>query len=209
VPLINSLVLFTLLYTSFSYVYQQFFPEKLTTFEQKVLSLPETTKTIVNKRDIVLSNTSGLRLYKDQPYTGQVATYYASGQIAKLSDYQSGLRHGSLQQWFNDGTLGFKAEYIDGILHGASKSWWGNGRLRSSSYFHQGKVHGESMQWYASGEMFKKMNYKHGKEVGLQQAWRRNGKLFSNYEYVNGRIFGLKRANMCVELKDEIIFEQP
>ncbi|WP_441002382.1 toxin-antitoxin system YwqK family antitoxin [Pseudocolwellia agarivorans] len=157
----------------------------------------------VNKKDIVISKTTGLRLYKGAPFTGEVATYYPSGQLAKLSSYQSGLRHGFLKQWFPNGKMSFNSEYSKGIVNGVTTSWWSNGHLRSVSPFLNGKVHGDTQQWYATGEIFKKMHYEQGKEVGLQQAWRRNGKLYSNYEYVNGRIFGLKRANMCVELEDE------
>ncbi|MEO9507912.1 MAG: toxin-antitoxin system YwqK family antitoxin, partial [Nonlabens ulvanivorans] len=163
----------------------------------------QTTAVRVNKKDIVISKTTGLRLYKGTAFTGEVATYYPSGQLAKLSRYESGLRHGFLKQWFPNGKMSFNSEYSKGIVNGVTTSWWSNGHLRSVSPFLNGKVHGNTQQWYATGEIFKKMHYEQGKEVGLQQAWRRNGKLYSNYEYVNGRIFGLKRANMCVELEDE------
>lgn len=162
-------------------------------------------KTLVNKKDIVISNTTGLRLFKGEPYSGDVVVYYPSGKLAKRSSYKLGLRHGFLKQWFTNGVLSFSAEYIEGVLNGITQSWWNNGNTRSISPFLNGKVHGYTSQWYATGEKFKKMHYKQGKEVGLQQAWRRNGKLYSNYEYVNGRIFGLKRANMCVELESEQI----
>ena len=157
----------------------------------------------VNKDDIVLSKKTGLRLYKGTPFTGEVAVYYPSGQLAKLSSYTLGLRQGFLKQWFPNGKMSFSSEYSKGIVNGITTSWWSNGHLRSVSPFLNGKVHGDTQQWYATGEIFKKMHYEQGKEVGLQQAWRRNGKLYSNYEYVNGRIFGLKRSNMCVELEDE------
>jgi len=48
----------------------------------------------VAKQDIVISKKTGLRLYQGKPYTGDVVVYYPSGEIAKLSNYQSGLRHG-------------------------------------------------------------------------------------------------------------------
>ncbi len=163
---------------------------------------------LVNKKEITISKKTGLRLYKGKPYSGNVAVYYPSGRLSKLSTYVLGLRHGLLKQWFSNGVLSFSAQHAKGILNGDSKSWWRNGNKRSISPFLNGKVHGDTMQWYATGEVFKKMHYEFGKEVGLQQAWRRNGKLYSNYEYVNGRIFGLKRSNMCLELKDEKIIKK-
>ena len=198
--LVNCLAIFLLTVTTFDVVAKQKFTTQIRSGIAEVA--------LVNQKDIVLSTTSGLRLYKGEPYTGNVVSYYPSGQLAKLSSYQSGLRHGLLKQWFKHGELGFSAEYQAGILHGISQSWWGNGNKRSITLFEHGKINGDSFQWYSSGEIFKKMHYEKGKEVGLQQAWRRNGKLFSNYEYVNGRIFGLKRANMCVELEDENVFVQ-
>lgn len=157
----------------------------------------------VDKKQIVISKTSGLRLFQGQPYTGEVASYYPSGQLAKLSDFKQGLRDGNLKQWFSNGQLSFHSTYKSGVLEGETKSWWSNGMLRSVTGYQNGKVHGVVRQWYATGEKFKKLHYEFGKETGLQQAWRQNGKLYSNYEYVNGRVYGLKRANMCVELNDE------
>ena len=198
--LINFLVLFSVLIGST--VILQPFAKTIMQLEERSEDT-EVSNIRVNKKDIVISKKTGLRLYHGEPYTGEVVVYHASGKLAKLSNYNLGLRHGYLKQWFPNGVLSFSAEYVEGIPNGITQSWWENGNLRSMSTFVDGKANGESKQRYVTGELFKKMHYENGIEIGLQQAWRQNGKLFTNYEYVNGRIFGLKRSNMCVELKDE------
>ncbi len=157
----------------------------------------------VAANEITIAMNTGVRMYRGLPFTGEAVTYYASGQIAKLEQFEAGRRDGFLRQWYENKVLAFDSHYVAGRLEGQTTSWWKNGNLRSVSPYVEGRVTGESKQWYVTGELFKKMHYIDGQEVGLQQAWRQNGKLYSNYHYINGRVFGLKRSNMCVGLEDE------
>jgi len=135
---------------------------------KKAISVPQISKT-----EIILSPETGLRMHKNTPYTGDVVSYYPTGELYKLERFKQGLRQDFLKQWFKSGVLSFHANYHAGVQQGKTTSWWGNGMTRSETTFIAGQVNGLSLQWYATGQRFKKMNYRNGKEVGLQQAWRK------------------------------------
>ena len=159
----------------------------------------------VVERAAISINKKGERAYKQRPYTGEVVTYYSSGQLSTSDMFVNGRRQGYAKRWFANGVLAYESNYVSGVREGVEKSWWDNGNRRTKAVFVKGKKDGEAFSWYRNGPKFKKSNYSSGLPTGLQQGWRRNGKLFTNYEYKNGRIYGLKKANSCVGLKDETV----
>lgn len=150
-------------------------------------------------------NAQGLRVLSNEPYTGEVVSWYSNGVVSAVEQFEHGRRHGAFRQWFNTGELAFESFYQSGHREGYTRSWWFNGNLRSETHYVNGVADGEARSWYRSGMPFKRFNYVEGQPSGLQQAWRENGKLFSNFEYRNGRIFGLRKANTCVGLENEDI----
>lgn len=158
----------------------------------------------VDKSEISI-NKQGQRVYQNQPFTGEMLSYHASGALASADQFVNGRRQGYAKKWFADGVLGYESYYVSGVREGTTRSWWFNGNLRSETNFVEGKSEGIAWRWYRSGAKFKRFNTEAGKPVGLQQAWRKNGTLYSNFEYKNGRIYGLRKANNCVGLEDEVI----
>lgn len=163
------------------------------------------SRLVVDKSEISIEKNTGERVYKGIPFTGDAVTFYPSGQMAILEQYQDGRWQGYKKRWFANGSLSSEAYYQNGYSDGLHTSWWGSGNLRSQTHYQAGQLHGSALKWYPSGVQFKKLNYLNGQPTGLQQAWRENGKLFSNFEYKNGRIYGLNKANLCVVLEDEEI----
>lgn len=160
---------------------------------------------VVDKSQISIEKSTGNRVYKGTRFTGDAVTYYPSGQMATLEQFQDGRWHGKRLRWFEDGVLSQESLYEQERPVGTHKSWWSNGHLRTQYEYENGELHGIAYKWYRSGEKFKMLNYVEGEASGLQQGWRENGKLFANFEYRNGRVFGMNRANLCYGLKDEEI----
>ena len=167
------------------------------------LNVPDRDSDVVMLRDLTIDRTTGLRLYRGQPFTGEARAYHGDDVLARAEQFVAGRRDGFLRMWFADGSLGFDATYVSGRREGLTRSWWDNGNRRSQTFFVNDKPHGVAWSWYASGETLKRYNYDMGRPDGLQQGWRLNGKLFSNFEYRNGRAYGLRNSNMCIGLEDE------
>ncbi len=157
----------------------------------------------VHHDSLTLLVTKGIYVNHNVPFTGKAFTTYSNGQMASVTTFENGKKHGTDQKWFRDGTLSYEAFYDQGKKDSINRTWWKNGNLRSESQFKQGVADGAQWQWYKSGSKFKKRQLANGREEGIQQSWRENGKLYNNYEAKNGRIFGLKRASLCYELDNE------
>jgi antitoxin component YwqK of YwqJK toxin-antitoxin module len=152
-----------------------------------------------------LKPTEGLVYYGSKPFSGVSKKINNLNITVETIGYTNGKKQGLFEKWFPHGLKSYSANYVDGKLDGTVETWWKNGKLRSHSNYTKGIANGIQKEWYISGAKFKELNYVDGKEQGMQKAWRENGKVYNNYEAKNGRIFGLKRANLCYELKDEVV----
>ncbi|MFK8054279.1 MAG: toxin-antitoxin system YwqK family antitoxin [Woeseiaceae bacterium] len=164
---------------------------------------PAETPDIVRAGDIRIDTATGVRLYRNEPFTGTAVTHHASGTLARSETYVAGRRQGELQMWFSNGQIAYTAHYEKGRRIGLATSWWRNGNRRSETRYVDDRADGVSWHWYRTGEKYKRFSFANGVPTGLQKAWRLNGKLYSNFEYRNGRAYGLRNANLCVELEDE------
>ena len=156
---------------------------------------------VVTSEAISIDPASGLRLYQNAPFTGEIHTFHANDQIATTDQFRDGRRHGFARNYFATGVLGYELPFVDGSREGVSQTWWLNGNVRSQTNFKSDKIDGDAWEWYQDGKEFKHYRYRDGEPVGLQQGWRPDGKLFSNFEVRNGRIYGLSNANLCMGLK--------
>ncbi|MGB3774418.1 MAG: hypothetical protein WA951_04105 [Leeuwenhoekiella sp.] len=155
--------------------------------------------------DLILNQVKGIWYHQDAPYNGFSIKYYANGAVAERLGFYNGKRQGTGQRWSEQGVLRSEFEYEQNKLVGTYKSWWENGQLASKANYENGVLNGTQMEWYETGQLAKKRKLVAGNEKGLQQSWLPNGKIYVNYEARNGRNFGLKRANLCYQLKDEIV----
>lgn len=151
----------------------------------------------------------GRFFFDGEPYTGVAELRFPNGERRELVAFRRGRREGRRVRWFVDGTMAYRGYFRDGKPEGRSETWWRSGTKRSESRYRDGVTHGVQRRWYANGALFKELRYVNGRERGLQRAWRRNGKLFANYEARDGRVYGLKRANLCFQLRDEEIDDEP
>lgn len=164
----------------------------------------ESQPLVANENEITINRT-GERVYQGEIFTGEMVSYYPSGQKAESIEFVDGRRSGYSRKWFETGLLGSEIYYQNGRREGFARSWWINGNLRTEAFYIEGKKEGESWTWYRSGAKFKKGNFSQGQPVGIQQGWRENGDLFSNFEYRNGRVYGLNKANTCMGVEDETL----
>jgi len=103
----------------------------------------ETTNTI----DVTQRQVRNGTLYKDNepnPYTGEVNSYYKSGQKASEEFYVDGKKQGKSLGWHENGQLKLEVHYIDGKEQGQAITWDENGQRQLEVNYVDGKVFQES-----------------------------------------------------------------
>ena len=196
--------LYLLLFTVFILSCENISEQKNNTInEEKVIANLE-----VVKSKLILNGNEGNWYYENQLFNGYMVTYDSNGLLEQKVGFYNGKKEGVAKTWFEDGTLKVESNYHQNKLVGSYKAWWPNGVLASESIYEKGELQGVEKKWYDSGQLAKQMNYNNGEEEGMQQAWLENGKMYVNYEAKNGRIFGMRKANLCYQLKDEVVVKE-
>jgi len=89
----------------------------------------------------------------NQPYSGDIVAYYASGEVESKFSLKEGVRQGLFQMFFKDGRLYIESNYSKGIRNGKYRDYYANGRLKSDHEFKMGEaVMSESFR--ETGELF-------------------------------------------------------
>ncbi|MFG2286541.1 toxin-antitoxin system YwqK family antitoxin [Streptomyces sp. NPDC048595] len=87
----------------------------------------------VDDQDVDMDHAQRL-LYRDEPFTGEVAEYQ-SGHLISLDEYTNGILNGQSREWYQDGTLRSEGTVRDGRPIGEFKEWHPNGVLKSRKFF--------------------------------------------------------------------------
>lgn len=160
---------------------------------------------VVEKELLLLNTMEGKWYYEGVPFSGYAVRTHDDGQSMEKTGFLHGKREGLALKWHSNGLISSEKYYRENRLEGLAKTWWPNGQQSSESNYLNRQRHGIQKKWYPNGQLARIMRFNLGKEEGLQQAWLQTGKLYANYEAKNGRFFGLKRANLCYQLKDEVV----
>ena len=79
-------------------------------------------------------------------------SYYASGQIKKIKNYNSdGREHGTIYGFYKSGKKASETNFKNGEWHGELKSWYENGQLKQIEPCFNGKGHGWHIYWDSLG----------------------------------------------------------
>ena len=160
-----------------------------------------TQKLILQDTNTELKLVNGVLLFKDDPFSGVIESYYNSETIKSTINYHQGKKQGLEIIWHINDSLGSKRFYDMGLKVGIHKGWWQNGNPKFVYHFNDnGEYHGNIKEWYESGILFRDFNYLNGKEAGSQKMMYDTGKIKANYEVVNGERFGLIGLKKCYQV---------
>jgi len=76
----------------------------------------------------------------NQPYSGDIVAYYASGEVEYKFSLKEGVRQGVFQRFFKDGRLHIETNYSEGIRNGKYRDYHVNGRLSSDYQISAGEI---------------------------------------------------------------------
>ncbi|NMH86696.1 hypothetical protein HHX25_04215 [Flavivirga sp. Y03] len=153
---------------------------------------------VLKASDPNLQLDNGVLLYKNTAFTGNLQTYYVSGNLKSDIEYVAGRKEGYEKHWFENGSKSMERLYIKGVKSGVHKAWWNDTILKFEYHFNEkGEYHGIVREWYETKQLYRDFNYVNGKEVGRQRLWKPDGTIKANYEVVGDERFGLIGLKKC------------
>jgi len=167
-----------------------------------VYQLPQIPAITVDRSDTALHLVNGVWLWKGQPFSGTMETWYMSGQIRLLQQFYAGKEEGLMQSFYENGNREAQRFYRNGEKDSVHRGWWLNGQLQYEYHYRNGEYEGDFKEWYPSGQPSKHISYHRGKEQ-WGKGWRENGKPYMSFVMRNGRLYGLINPNLCYSLKNE------
>lgn len=149
------------------------------------------------------------RTYK----TGQWKTFFESGKLSQIANYNEDKLHGEFIEYYDDevNTIKYKCTYRNGMKIGLEQAYYENGKLYKSkekdsngyqigkdiAYFENSSVkeqteyvesqkQGKYILNFESGKPKVVGNYNSGQEMGTWNYYYNNGKLFKSIKYNEG-----------------------
>tara|TARA_R110002050_G_scaffold4573_1_gene22048 strand:+ start:30606 stop:31175 length:570 start_codon:yes stop_codon:yes gene_type:complete len=153
---------------------------------------------IIDASNIFLKLDNGVLFYKDEPFNGNLVTYYSDKNLKSQIQYKNGRKEGYEKHWFLDNRLSIERYYTNGLKTSIHKAWWEDGTQKFEYHFNdKGNYNGKVKEWYKTGQVFRDFNYVDGKEIGSQRLWKIDGTIKANYKVVNEERFGLIGLKKC------------
>jgi hypothetical protein len=124
-----------------------------------------------------LDNLKLIASYKGRTVHGYMKTFYASGHVRSISEYNMGKKNGIHLLFYDNGFLKTKECYKNGELNGIGVSYFKTGELKRKACFEMGKVEGELLEYYPNGKLKHKGDYSGSTPTGEHFYYNENGSL--------------------------------
>lgn len=118
--------------------------------------------------------------------SGEVKTYYPSGQLARSFTLENGLLVGSYLKYHPNGQLQEELTFEKGQLNGMNKLYYPSGQVKEENPYVHGDLHGEEILYHSNGKVSRKRQWVNGDVHGLDLRFDRNGKKLSSHTYREG-----------------------
>jgi len=158
---------------------------------------PHSSRSTVESTSARVSETNGVVLVDQQPFSGHVLEHFANGELKRDATYHDGKLQGLTRGWHDNGRLDYARTYSAGLEEGTHEGWYENGSRRFEYHFSKGLSEGISKQWYRNGKPYTLFHFANGQETGQQQMWDTEGKLRANFVIRDGRRYGLPGSAGC------------
>ncbi len=149
--------------------------------------------------------------YNEGKKTGEWRTYYFSGDLEKINNYENDKLTGKYQYFYDKNRLNVEGFYKNGEKYGVwtwytnegnrdmsgtfkdDKQdgnwtfWFPTGEISYTAQFKDDKKHGVWDYFYKNGAKFKKGAFSENEKNGKWETWYENGTLLMSGDYVNGK----------------------
>jgi antitoxin component YwqK of YwqJK toxin-antitoxin module len=148
------------------------------------------------------SEAGGLLYYRSQPFTGVARETFPDGSTFRTTEYKSGLRHGTSEEFGVTGARRARWNYKSGKKEGLQQGWFIEGPRKFEMYYRDGLLEGTTTEWYLSGRISRQQTFKAGVEMA-QKILYPSGEIFTNYVIRDKRAYGLKSGELCMDFKKD------
>lgn len=102
--------------------------------------------------------------------TGEMMTFYTTGNLKEWYHYKDGLKHGDFEEWSIYGYKTLSGSFLNGEKEGEWIFTFYSGKTDKISNYKNGKLHGPYKNYYESGKLYAEGQYHEGKKTG-QWTW--------------------------------------
>jgi len=122
---------------------------------------------------------------KDNLPQGIWRTYYESGNLQSVVNYDNGNVDGEMFYYFDKKpeTKMVEANYEDDLLDGEYLEYWQNAAQKAKLHYKNAKLHGEALYFFPSGKLKIKGKYKNGKKKGKWLFYNEKGDVINKKRY--------------------------
>jgi len=122
---------------------------------------------------------------KDGLPVGIWRTYYSSGNLQSVANYDAGDLQGDVFYYFDKKPeqLMVETHYDEDLLEGDYLEYWQNGAQKANLHYDDGKLSGEALYFYQTGKIKLKGKYRKGEKKGKWLFYDKKGKVIRKKRY--------------------------
>ncbi len=123
---------------------------------------------------------------KDNLPYGIWRTYYESGNLQSVANYDDGEVDGDFYYYFDKKpkkVLMIQANFDDDLLDGEYVEYWENGAIKAKLHYDDGKLHGEALYYFSTGQIKTKGKFRKGGKKGKWLFYNKKGDVIGKKRY--------------------------
>ncbi len=122
---------------------------------------------------------------KDNLPYGIWRTYYESGNLQSVANYDEGEVDGDFYYYFDKKPrkLMIQAHFDHDLLDGEYVEYWENGAIKAKLHYKDGKLHGEALYYFPTGQLKIKGKYRKGEKKGKWLFYNKKGEVTGKKRY--------------------------
>ncbi len=122
---------------------------------------------------------------KDNLPYGIWRTYYESGNLQSVTNYDDGEVDGDFYYYFDKKPrkLMIQAHFDHDLLDGEYSEYWENGAIKAKLNYKDGKLHGEALYYFPTGQIKTKGKYRNGEKKGKWLFYNKKGEVIGKKRY--------------------------
>lgn len=123
------------------------------------------------KKEYVLYDVFGFKYTSSRLKKGKLNglhhTYWKSGALLKLKNYENGVANGIFEEYYESGELEKKCTLKEGSYHGKYESFYNSGEIYATGYYNDGEKIGEWNYFNPNGKKSQQEYFVNGKVDGI------------------------------------------
>ena len=135
------------------------------------------TKTVNSWSELVKKGTRYYIKETNEPFTGVLKNFHASGKLSVIDHFKDGQQHGDYKSYHENGKILMKGKFRNGKQHGDWFEYHDNGALYWTLKYVNGKsIDGPFKMFHPNGALESEVTFKDGKPITNWVYYNEDGK---------------------------------